>query len=133
MYWERTSLRSEGLVVHLGHNGQRCPVATLWKRPLNVFHTNGIHQVAVSFCECGRQEGGYYFGIQLFRSTWFPTTLPQPRSAFTFQVLDLFHQLTLQGKTTAWDFYNSIIHTTDNASLNPPVVCGFPLVTNQLS
>lgn len=43
--------------------------------------------------------------------------MAQPRTAFTFAVLDQFHQLTLQGKTTAWDFYNALAHVTDNTGL----------------
>lgn len=81
-----------------------------------------MHQVNVAFCECGTPVGGYYFGIQLLRSSLFPTTIAQPRTAFTFEVLELFHHQTLQGKTTAWDFYNAIMHVTDNVGINPPPV-----------
>lgn len=111
-----------GLRIHFGHNGTRCPHATEYARRLSVVHTNGFHEVNVSFCECG-QPGGHYHGIQVLRSTWFPVTVPEPRTAFTFDVLDSFHHLTLQGKATAWDFYNALLHQTDNAGLNPPSVC----------
>lgn len=50
--------------------------------------------------------------------------MDQPQTAFTFKVLELFHHLTLQGKTTAWDFYSAILHVTDNTGLNPPLVSG---------
>ena len=52
----------------------------------------------------------------------FPASVAQPRTAFTFDVLELFHHQTLQGKTTAWDFYNALAHFTDNSGLHTPSV-----------
>ena len=89
---------------------------------MTIVHTNGVHNIQVVFCECRDTPGGYYFGIQLLRSSFFPTTIAQLRMAFTFEVLELFHHLTLQGKTTAWDFYSAILNVTDNTGLNPPSV-----------
>lgn len=110
--------------MQLGHNGRAClnPV-TEFHRPLMVIHTNGVHKVRVRFCQCGEPAGGHYFGTQLIRSRWFPSTMARPRTAFTFNVLNHFHHLTLQGKTTAWDFYNALIHETDNTGLATPEVC----------
>lgn len=48
--------------------------------------------------------------------------MTRPRTAFTFEVLNHFHHLTLQGKTTAWDFYNALVHETDNSGLSSPSV-----------
>lgn len=42
--------------------------------------------------------------------------------AFTFDVLDLFHKLTLQGKTTLYDFYHTLLHRSDNMALGKAVV-----------
>lgn len=123
LFWERTSLRLLGLRIHLSHNGVPCSSPHNWTQPIIVFYTNSMHQVSVSFCECSKPEGGYLFGIQLLRASLFPTTIAQPRTAFTFEVLESFHHLTLQGKTTAWDSYNAILHTTDNTGLNAPPVC----------
>jgi hypothetical protein len=90
--------------------------------PFTVYHTNGWHAIKISFCECGGPAGGYLYSNQLLRSLWFPVSLARPRTAFTFAVLTHFHHLTLQGKTTAWDFYNSLLHETDNTGLDfPPV------------
>jgi hypothetical protein len=43
-----------------------------------------------------------------------PASLERPRSAFTFDVLDTFHLLTLQGKISAFDFYYALEHKSDN-------------------
>ncbi|TFY75163.1 hypothetical protein EWM64_g8848 [Hericium alpestre] len=37
--------------------------------------------------------------------------------AFTFDLLDMFHQLTLQGKINMYDFFLAIEHKTDNTGL----------------
>jgi hypothetical protein len=111
-----------GVCVQLGHNGSPCPAPRHFDTPLTVYHTNGAHMVKVSFCECNEPPGGYLFANQLLRSSWFPASLTLPRTAFTFAVLERFHHLTLQGKTTAYDFYNSLVHETDNTGLKPPPV-----------
>jgi hypothetical protein len=46
-----------------------------------------------------------------------PASLDRPKSAFTFDVLDTFQLLTLQGKTSAYDYYYSLAHKTDNTGL----------------
>jgi hypothetical protein len=57
------------------------------------------------------------------RAGWFPVTCNRPQTAFTFDVLNTFHKLTLQGKTTLYDFYHTILCKTDNSKLEKPVVC----------
>ena len=111
-----------GLRVQLGHNGGPCAAPCAFDAPLVVYHTNGAHSVNVSYCQCNEPAGGYLFANQLLRSAWFPASLTRPRTAFTFAVLKHFHHLTLQGKTTAYDFYNSLVHETDNTGLKPPRV-----------
>lgn len=59
---------------------------------------------------------------QLLRARWFPATFTRPRTAFTFDCLDTFHLLTLQGKTSLYDFYHTVLHKTDNMELQKPVV-----------
>jgi hypothetical protein len=34
-----------------------------------------------------------------------------------------FHELTLQGKTTLYDFYHVLLRKTDNANVHPSIVC----------
>jgi hypothetical protein len=111
-----------GLSVQLGHNGAACPSPVTFEAPLTVYHTNGAHFVKVSYCQCGGPAGGYLYPTQLLRATWFPASLTRPRTVFTFAVLKHFHHLTLQGKTTAYDFYNSLVHETDNTGIKPPPV-----------
>ena len=108
--------------MQLGHNGAACPSPVIFETPLIVYHTNSAHFVKVSYCQCSGPAGGYLYPNQLLRSTWFLASLTHLRTAFTFAVLKHFHHLTLQGKTMAYDFYNSLVHETDNTSINPPPV-----------
>jgi len=47
------------------------------------------------------------------------------QSAFTFDVLNTFHLLTLQGKVIAYDFYSALQHKTDNTGISYVKVMGF--------
>jgi hypothetical protein len=80
-----------------------------------VVDTSGQHNVTVSFCECiGRPEKR----IQLLHASWFPGSLERPRTAFTFDVLNSFQLVNLQGKVSAYDYYYSLIHKSDNMGLS---------------
>ena len=59
---------------------------------------------------------------QIIRAGWFPATFDRPQTAFTFESLDTFHELTLQGKTSLYDFYYTVLHKTDNLELNTTIV-----------
>ena len=55
-----------------------------------------------------------------------------PKTVFTFDILETFHELSLQGKTTTYDFYHSVIRRTDNLQLGKPIV-GYSLtISNTL-
>jgi hypothetical protein len=61
------------------------------------------------------------------RTRWFPATFNRPMTAFTFDCLDTFHELTLQGKTPLYDFYHMVLHKTDSLELHKTVVRSRPL------
>ncbi|EEB94303.1 hypothetical protein MPER_06900, partial [Moniliophthora perniciosa FA553] len=54
---------------------------------------------------------------QLLRSRLYPATVVEPTTAFTFRMLEFFHDLTLQGKVSVYDFYHALETRTDGASL----------------
>lgn len=54
---------------------------------------------------------------QLLRMRWFPTTAERPNTAVTFDALNFFHLLTLQAKTTFYDFYETLAKRIDNSGL----------------
>lgn len=44
----------------------------------------------------------------------YPATTVTPRTVFTTDFLNTFHLLTLQGKLSLYDYYQSIVRLTDN-------------------
>ena len=84
---------------------------------MTVMHVNGLHSVNVQFCGCGADATGNSRYVQLLRIRWYPATQIQPATAFTMDVLDLFHKLTVQGKLSAHDFYQGVTRL-NNINLN---------------
>jgi hypothetical protein len=120
LFFQRTTLRDLGLRVQLGHAyGRLCPTKLAANVTFRVIHSNGIHHVAVDQCQCH----GIDLNIQLLRIGWWPATPLDPKSAATFEVLNHFHLLNLQGKVTGYSFYRALEYQTDNTGLNPPPVC----------
>ncbi len=71
----------------------------------------GIHTINLYFCGC---IGAPHPRRQLLAVSWFPASLDQPQTAFTLDVLGTFQLLNFQGKISAYDFYYSLDHKTDN-------------------
>ena len=82
-----------------------------------VVHTNGFHPVTLYFCECDQVRQAGTRVEQLLRAKLYPATIGDPTTSFTFAVLEHFHLLTLQSKTTAYDFYRTLQFITDNAGV----------------
>ncbi|EAU86991.2 hypothetical protein CC1G_08462 [Coprinopsis cinerea okayama7 len=94
-YFEKTSLSSLGLRVQLGHGGGSCANPLPGPPDFTVFDISGVHSVNIDYCDC------------------LPATLSRPQTAFTFDMLDHFHQLSLQGKVTLYDYYHTIVKRSD--------------------
>ncbi|KAF7970236.1 hypothetical protein HWV62_24724 [Athelia sp. TMB] len=105
------SLYHLGLRVYLGHGGLPCPSAHEIVDGFVVVDNSGIHTTKLIYCGC---PGHPPLNIQILRAGWYPATLVFPRSAFTFQVLKLFHLLNTQGKLSLHHFYKAIHSVTDN-------------------
>jgi CxC2 like cysteine cluster associated with KDZ transposases len=120
-FFMRTSLRDLDLIVHLGHQGMPCPFLGRVLDNFTVVHTNGIHTVKVRLCACYGERSQPKF--QLLRCSWLPASTEDPHTAFTFDVLNAYHLLSLQGKVSREDYYLSISRHTDNTGLDPPKVC----------
>jgi hypothetical protein len=111
-HFQATSLNSLGYVLHLCHAGGLCPNVNRKTPPrqMVVVHTNGFHKVSVLFCACYRAPRD---AIQLSDSQLFPATMEHPRTAFSFAVLDHFHQLTLSSKTSLYDYHDTLTKLTE--------------------
>ena len=113
-FFDDVSLKSLGVKLKLGHCGSDCRIPHESSAAFTVVDITGVHVVDVEFCGCYASVGGSHPRNQLLRAGLFPATHTRPTTAFTFEVLDTFHLLTLQGKISAYDFYHSLAHKSDN-------------------
>ncbi|KAJ7500190.1 hypothetical protein B0H11DRAFT_2225734 [Mycena galericulata] len=120
-WFVKTPLKNLGLRIQLGHaDHQACTAPEPAHTAFVTLHTNGIHEVAVDYCGC---EQAYDAGppeVQLLRAGWYPATHERPQTCATLNVLEQFHQETLQSKTTMYDFYAVLEKLTDNTGVRPP-------------
>jgi len=120
-FYQRTSLRELGFCFYISHKHTTCPSAGLPKTIL-VIHVNGAHYVDVQFCACSVSPGWVENYRQLLRICWYPASFNRPQTAFTFDLLDTYHKLTLQGKLNLYDFHSSIMQKTDNCGREKMIV-----------
>ena len=82
------------------------------QRVLTYVHSNGIHQLPMSFCGC---SGSPTPDIQLLKMGFFPSTAKDPQTAFTFSLLDDYILENLECKTSATHYYSKLRRMTSNA------------------
>ena len=123
-FFDRTSLHSLGYVCHLGHGGNACP-ADVRHHQLTIIDINGWHKLRVRFCKCGASGVSHEHYRQLLRMCWYPASFNRPKTAFTFDLLETYHKVTLQGKLNLYDFYHAIMQKTNNQGRSKPLVSGF--------
>ncbi|KAH9974339.1 hypothetical protein BGW80DRAFT_1130440, partial [Lactifluus volemus] len=116
-FYGDVSLQELGLVLQLGHGGGKCSSPCEVIDDFVVIDISGVHIVNVEFCACFTIVGNSRHHTQLLRACLLPVTMTRPRTAFTFECLDSFHLLTLQGKTTAYDFYHTMIRKSGKIGL----------------
>jgi CxC2 like cysteine cluster associated with KDZ transposases len=137
----RDSLYNLGLVLHLGHGGQRCPSCKQgedfkmdgettrnrfkdnsdseddqhFQNDICIVHSSGIFRSRLQYCCCENSPDRH---LQLLRLSLFPATLASPQTAFTFSVLDQFEIDTMECKTSAMSFFSKLRRQTNNAFPN---------------
>ncbi|KAF7976045.1 hypothetical protein HWV62_7952 [Athelia sp. TMB] len=114
LYFSRETLQNIGLRIQAGHGGGDCPSPDEVSTDFEVVDVSGQHTVTIAFCGCPSAQ---HTRVQLLRMRWFPASVSRPNTAFTFDVLNTFQILTLQGKISAHDFYQGLLHKTDNAGI----------------
>ncbi|KAJ6617057.1 hypothetical protein B0H10DRAFT_1798116, partial [Mycena sp. CBHHK59/15] len=119
-------------VIALGHHGQRCPDADLG-RSFTLVESNGIHATVISFCRCKRPDGargGPEFQ-QLLRAGIFPGSIKEPKTGYTLGLLEFYHQLRNQGKTSAYNFTHVLQRMADPFFVDsvPDIYTNFLVIT----
>ncbi|KAJ7678866.1 hypothetical protein DFH06DRAFT_1315842 [Mycena polygramma] len=103
--WKATTLADEGLIHHLGHQGQPC----LWplQPPAEVMvMCNGPQAVILQFCGCGNFEPGRAGEWSQIRANgWFRAGLVHPRVCAAFRVMSDQQEALYAGNELdeAWD------------------------------
>ena len=77
---------------------------------IQVAHTNGFHDLYVGYCGCVGAPDRF---TQLLRARIFPGSVSQPRTAYTFAVLNLWHKSALEATINAYDFNKILCCLTD--------------------
>jgi len=84
-----------------------------------------MHNVAIDFCGCG--QGNQKHIVQLLRARLYPATVVNPKSAATFEALEMFEMLSYESKVSAFEFYQTQSRLTDNTGMNTPNVSHIPI------
>ena len=119
-FFDNDSLQNLGLVYQFGHSGGPCPCPLAGPKQFVVFDITGPHLVTFNYCDCREKPLSNW--TQLLRERWFPATLTRPQTVFTFDCLEHFHELTLQGKTNLYDYYHTLLRRADNANIRLSIV-----------
>jgi hypothetical protein len=128
-FFAECSLRALGQVVQLGHAGQPCPNSQPMDAPLTVIDVSGIHTVTYAICGCPRPLEESLVPAQLMSLRWWPATFTRPNTVATQRVCKLFHALSLQSKTNAYDFWSGLLRITDGAGLRKVAVSSLILTS----
>ena len=121
-FFKKVTLFEIGYTLHLGHEGRECPVGIGHPlvKELTILHTNGVHRVLISFCQCPGADREF---LQLLDAKLFPGTEERPQKAFSFELLRHFQQFNLSSKTAAWDFHEALLRLSDGVLPHTVTVC----------
>ena len=103
--------------MQLGHGGDNCPNPGDRRQKFVVCDLSGFHEVSLQYCDCIHPDNGTVLPqwVQLMHARWYPSSNIRPANAFTFEALSFFHELTLQGKTSLYDFHGTLNRITGNS------------------
>ncbi|KAF7368983.1 hypothetical protein MVEN_00224700 [Mycena venus] len=99
-----------------GHITQNCPDKP--PRPpqrykFTVCDHNGFHTRLIEFCSCIRSDEQHW--EQLLAVRLFPSTIQQPKTTFTFNVMKEFQIHSLASKKSAYEYVKALCQLTSNA------------------
>ena len=120
-FFNRASLYSLRFVCHLGHEGDACPMDS---QPHNllIVDISGWHKLQVKFCTCGANPLSHERYCQLLQMHWYLASFNRPQTVFSFNLLETYYKVTLQGKRNLYNFYLAIMHKSDNQGRSKPMV-----------
>ena len=106
-FFIKAMLQSLGLHYQLGHSGEPCPCPGVGPKNFVIFNILGLHHLTINYCHCSNKPLSSW--VQFLHERWFPAKLSCPQMLFTFDCLERFHKLTLQGKTNLYNYYHMLL------------------------
>ena len=118
-FFVRVSLFDLGVTYQLGHDGGPCLIPSRTFE-LTVFNMSGVQRVRIKYCHCSKP----YIPSrrQLFNIDWFPATIRQPGTVFTFPLLDYLHELQTRSKLNLYDYHATQVSLENPCELKPKIV-----------
>jgi hypothetical protein len=86
---------------------------------MTVVDQSGVHKFGISWCCC---PGAPKHDMQLMMAGLFPATFHNPKTAFTFWVLEDYHLDNLECKTTPSQFFSCLRRLTNDEFPNTVLV-----------
>jgi hypothetical protein len=80
-------------------------------RIITIIDRSGIHEIGIRWCCCPNAPE---HDMQLMAAGLFPATFRNPKTAFTFRVLEEFHLDNLECKTTPSQFFSRLRRLTSD-------------------
>ncbi|KIJ32280.1 hypothetical protein M422DRAFT_52965 [Sphaerobolus stellatus SS14] len=115
-FFQRIPLSELGHQIMLGHNGHVCPGASTSDiKKLVITYINGVHKVQIIYCRCA---GAGSHVKQLLQARFFPATLIEPRSAFTFSLLHHFHKMSNEAGSAAYGYVETLQLLTNDVAMD---------------
>ncbi|KAJ7715855.1 hypothetical protein DFH07DRAFT_762650 [Mycena maculata] len=111
-FWRERTLHSLNLIYQLGHGGFRCKFPDPVVRTMVVIDLSGIHKVCYGFCGCSASDTANNLS-QLLRNAWYPATKTDLETCATFEVLDTFRLLNVEGNVNVNDFIGTLERKTN--------------------
>ena len=93
-----------------------------------VISAHGIQSIGLDFCRCRKSSQDHV--IQLLRIRLFPATIKYPKTAATFNCLEMFEKLSYVSKISAFEFYHAASQLTDDTGTKTPKVSQFSVSEN---
>jgi CxC2 like cysteine cluster associated with KDZ transposases len=78
---------------------------------MTVVDRSGVHEIGISWCCCPEAPER---DMQLMMAGLFPATFHNPKTAFTFRVLEDFHLDNLECKTTPSQYFSRLRRLTND-------------------
>jgi hypothetical protein len=89
---------------------------------MTIVDRSGIHEIGIAWCCCVEAPQHH---MQLMMEGLFPATFHNPKTAFTFWVLEDYHLDNLECKTTPNQFFSRLRRLTNDEFPNTVPVGGF--------